>query len=309
MFEVTDVWVWDDAAKDFRVFTMTGGALIRTMLAGECGVSGRLPFTPIRPEPLPEYFWGRSVVQALMPLQHWFDERVKQVDHIVQKILDPPRVGYGMGNFLEEKLSALGKSGGVLAIPTPTGKVEEFKPNVPDEVFKVLDSMSEYFIELSGMRPSMFGRQEPGVRTEGMSANLMRVSAAEIRRKALTVERQVEDAAQLMWGLIRRGSTDELLGPDGQPFKPADFPESARVQVDGHSASPLFAEDHGQMAEALRRAGAVDPESLLDLVNPPLKGLLKHRLKRVLFAKMVGEAVVKAEQEAKRSGKEAVGKK
>jgi len=52
------------------------------------------------------------------------------------------------------------------------------------------------------------------------------------------------------------------------------------VKVDAHSNSPIFTEDLKQLAFNLFKAKAIDAESLLDLTEPPMKQLLKDKLKR-----------------------------
>jgi hypothetical protein len=50
--------------------------------------------------------------------------------------------------------------------------------------------------------------------------------------------------------------------------------------VDAHSNSPIFTEDLRQLAFNLFKAKAIDTESLLDLLEPPMKQLLKDKLKK-----------------------------
>ena len=52
------------------------------------------------------------------------------------------------------------------------------------------------------------------------------------------------------------------------------------VKVDAHSHSPIFTEDLRQLAFNLFKAKAIDTESLLDLLEPPMKQLLKDKLKK-----------------------------
>ena len=52
------------------------------------------------------------------------------------------------------------------------------------------------------------------------------------------------------------------------------------VKVDAHSNSPIFTEDLRQLAFNLFKAKAIDTESLLDLLEPPMKQLLKDKLKK-----------------------------
>ena len=73
-----------------------------------------------------------------------------------------------------------------------------------------------------------------------------------------------------------RHYTDDL----GNKFIAAQFTDDFVVKVDAHSNSPIFMEDLRDLAFNLFKAQAIDKESLIDLLEPPMKDLLKQRLKR-----------------------------
>jgi hypothetical protein len=64
----------------------------------------------------------------------------------------------------------------------------------------------------------------------------------------------------------------------GNMFIAEQFTKDYVVKVDAHSNSPIFTEDLKQMAFNLFKVGAIDKESLLDMVEPPMKQLLKEKL-------------------------------
>jgi len=66
---------------------------------------------------------------------------------------------------------------------------------------------------------------------------------------------------------------------EGKPFIADQFTHDFVVKVDAHSNSPIFTEDLKNLAFNLFKAGAIDKESLLDLLEPPMKQLLKDKLK------------------------------
>ena len=68
---------------------------------------------------------------------------------------------------------------------------------------------------------------------------------------------------------------------EGNKFIPAQFTKDYVVKVDAHSNSPIFMEDLRSLAFNLYKAQAIDKESLLDLLDPPMKQLLKERLKKM----------------------------
>ena len=65
----------------------------------------------------------------------------------------------------------------------------------------------------------------------------------------------------------------------GNKFIAEQFTRDYMVKVDAHSNSPIFTEDLRTLAFNLFKAQAIDKESLLDLLEPPMKQLLKEKLK------------------------------
>jgi hypothetical protein len=65
---------------------------------------------------------------------------------------------------------------------------------------------------------------------------------------------------------------------EGRPFIAEQFTKDFVVKVDAHSNSPIFMEDMRQLAFQLFDKQVIDKESLLDLLEPPMKQLLKDRL-------------------------------
>jgi hypothetical protein len=317
LFRLHDVYAWDDDRGDYRLFQMTDTDILFDAPIGDVGIPGRLPFIKICPRPLPNYFWGYSLVDALSPCQEWYMQRMNQIDKLWEKTLKPPKVVYGSTQLGEEKEAALNRPGGYGYFSQKgMSEVQELKVEIPDSSFMMMDNLNHFFLEMSGLNESMQGKQAAGNRTEQMASGTLRVSAAQVRRIALTIEPQLEDAASLLWRYIQRYSDirlPEVDGQTGQPngktFLPADFPEHAKVKIDGHSASPLYVEDHAQLAQGLMRYGAIDQETLIRLMRPPLMGWMEHKLKRIQFSKLVAQAMQQQQEEAKRQGKMAAGEK
>jgi len=65
------------------------------------------------------------------------------------------------------------------------------------------------------------------------------------------------------------------------PFTAETFTDDFQVHVDAHSASPVFVDDHIQLAMALTKLGVIDKRSCLELTKPPkLQLLLKRQEKQ-----------------------------
>ena len=301
----TDVYAFDDNLGDWRVFTVTGNCIVWDRPIERIGVPGMLPFVKVCAEEHPEYFWGISLVDDLKKLQNWYGDRMEDMDNLIQQILDPPTAAMGLGQSFEEKLAAFRRPGGKISSPNATGSIQEFVPKMPEEVFEFVSGIDSLLMDASNMRPSMFGKQEPGTRTEGMAASMLRVAGAEMRLMGLEIETQAQQCAQILFRYLRRYSSEKIVDEDGKLFRLAEFPDDVRVRVDGHSSNPLFVEDNSQLAMGLMRAGAITQETLVRMLSPVLEGKILHDLKKIQFAKLVAAEKIKQEQEMKRSGKAA----
>ena len=90
----------------------------------------------------------------------------------------------------------------------------------------------------------------------------------------------LEKVATLYLKAMQVYDPTKFVDTEGQPFIPEQFTKDYVVKVDAHSNSPIFTEDTKQLAFNLFKAGAIDKESLLDLLEPPMKQLLKDKLKQ-----------------------------
>ena len=298
------LYVWDDDLKDYRLLVLSGDFLVSSNPISETGIPGCLPFIKVCPQPMGNYFWGFSLVHQLAPVQEWWNGRLNEVDEFIGRQLDPSIAGVGLGQEQEDKIDAYRQRGGYISIPNPQGKLQADRPEIKPEIFKFMEAMQMFFKDMSGVRPGAFGQQEPGIRTEGMAANLMRFSLSEPRLQALEIERQVEDAAGLLWHYIKRysGEDDSLLDSAGQEFLPKTFSAKARIRVDGHSSSPIFLEDKANIALFLAKNQIADPDTLLDFLHPAMHGLMKHRLKREYAFQRIAKYLHDLQIQDKRSG-------
>lgn len=306
LYRVYEVTAWDDQLGDYNVFTFSSQHMIFDRPLKDISIEGIYPYVKIAADELPGYFWGASGVDDLAPLQDWNADRLGKLDKLFGLVLEPPVAAIGpVGGLTDEKIGQFRKGKGVLALGQPGSDLKSFSPEIPDEAFTMLSEIASYFIETAGMRPAMFGKPEPGVRTEGMAASYLRLGGSETRARALTIERQLEQCATLIFRLKQKYETTKLKSANGDVFTLGMFPEEARVRVDGHSSSPLFIEDHSQTVMGLARLGVIDQRSILDLLpSLPYRSLFKYRLKDRYFANMVAEQKHKLEQQEKRAGKD-----
>jgi hypothetical protein len=136
------------------------------------------------------------------------------------------------------------------------------------------------FAEASGISSVLSGRGEQGVRSAGHASQLARLGSSRAKKRALIVEDSLEKVATLYLKLMQAYDNTHFLDEEGNKFIAEQFTRDFVVKVDAHSNSPIFTEDLRQLAFNLYKAKAIDQESLLDLLEPPMKQLLKDKLKK-----------------------------
>ena len=286
--EMTELWIWDDDEKDYRVVTKADPDVI--IYDRVCGgtnandsifIKGELPFIQICPNPLYDYYWGGSEVQRLIYLQQLRNRRMTEILDLLSKQVSPPTALIGFTGILDEKNFALNRAGGLLATDMPNAKVEKMAPNMPPDLFSTMREIDSMFEEASGIGNVLSGKGEAGVRSAGHASQLARLGSSRTKKRALVIEDSLEKLATLYLKAMQLYDDTHLKDTDGQTFIAEQFTKNFVVKVDAHSNSPIFMEDNRQLAFNLLKAGAIDKESLLDLIEPPMKEELKDRLKQM----------------------------
>jgi hypothetical protein len=300
LIEMQELWVWDTDKNDYRVVTRMGNQMT-IYDRDNFFLKGELPFIQICPTPMYSYFWGMSEVEGLVGLQRWRNERVVQIKDLLDRNVNPPTALTGWMGLLDEKNFALNKAGGLLSTDSMQAKAEKFKPDMPQEIFAVIHEIDSMFAERSGLQNIMMGKGEAGVRSGKQTSELARLASARIKKRALVVEDALEKIATLYLKIMRKHDTNTLKDEAGNPFIPDQFAADFIVKVDSHSNSPLFVEDHKQMAAELFEAKAIDRESLIEMVAPPMQDLLMRKLKII---EKNEKAAAAAEKQAEAQGEQ-----
>jgi hypothetical protein len=201
----------------------------------------------------------------------------------------------GFTGILDEKNFALNRPGGLLSTDMPNAKVERLAPNIPQDLFRELNEIDAMFAEASGISSVLSGRGESGVRSQGHASQLARLGSSRAKKRALVVEDALEKMATLYLKIMQQDDATVLTAADGLRFIPEQFTKDFVVKVDAHSNSPIFMEDLRSLAFNLFKAQAIDKESLLDLLEPPMKQLLKDKLKK---AEVKGQEQAQAQPSA-----------
>ena len=278
--EMNELWVWNDDTQDYQVVTIADPDVVIYDRPGETVfLKGECPFVQICPNPQYDYYWGQSEVQRLVFLQQLRNKRMTEILDLLSKQVNPPTALIGFTGILDEKNFALNRAGGLLSSDLPNAKVERVAPNMPQQLFEVIHEVDAMFAEASGISSVLSGRGEQGVRSAGHASQLARLGSSRAKKRAIIVEDALEKVATLYLKMMRVYDDTHFKDVDGVPFIASQFTEDFVVKVDAHSNSPIFTEDLRQLAFNLFKAQAIDREGLIDLLEPPMKQLLKEKLK------------------------------
>lgn len=280
--QMRELWIWNDDTADYQVVTIADPDVVIYDRPGkEVFLKGELPFVQICPNPQYDYFWGQSEVQRLIYLQQLRNKRLTEILDILSKQVSPPIMLSGFTGLLDEKNFALNRAGGLLATDMPNAKADKLAPQMPPDLFGEIREVDAMFEEASGISSVLSGRGEQGVRSAGHASQLARLGSSRAKKRALIVEDSLEKLATLFLKCMQKYDDTHFKDVDDVPFIANQFTDDYTVKVDAHSNSPIFTEDLRSLAFNLFKAQAIDKESLLDLLEPPMKQLLKDRLKKM----------------------------
>ena len=276
-----ELWVWNDDIQDYQCVTMAEPDVFIYDRAGESMfLKGELPFVQICPNPQFDYYWGQSEVSRLVFLQQLRNNRMTEILDLLSKQVNPPTALTGFTGILDEKNFALNRAGGLLASDMPNARADRLPPDMPSSLFEVIHEVDAMFSEASGISSVLQGKGETGVRSSGHASQLARLGSSRAKKRALIVEDALEKVATLYLKLMQVYDDRHYKDDLGNTFIAEQFTDDYVVKVDAHSNSPIFTEDLRQLAFNLFNAKAIDTESLLDLLEPPMKQLLKDKLKK-----------------------------
>jgi hypothetical protein len=321
MVRFDELWAWDDDAQDYRIFIMcdpdiligdslkTVDALRKASMfkgqelnkdfyktATNIFLPKDHPFTAIRPYTKYNYFWGKCHLDNLMPLQDWMNERLEQIADILERQAYPPKVGSGFLGLSDEKMEAFGGADTYLFDQMPQAKVEELHPQMPPDLFSDFNQINNLFLEASGLTEVLSGRGEQGVRSRQHAQELRKTGGGRIKRTALKLEQSLVRIGDVGLKLkMKNDDTPIIPEPDekgkADPFLPAQIASDIHMRIEGHSHSPLFGDEAREIAMLLKKAGAINNEMLIRMLNPPSRDNIIHsqRLEQRQKARMMKE--------------------
>jgi hypothetical protein len=208
------------------------------------------------------------------------NKRTTQILQLLDKQVDPPSALMGFNGILDEKSFALRRAGGLLASDMPNAKVEQFAPDIPNDIFREIAEIDAMFAEASGIVSVLQGRGESGVRSAGHASQLARLGSSRAKKRALVVESSLEKLATLYLRMMRVYDDTVYTDTRGNKFIAKQFTDDFVVKVDAHSNSPIFMEDQRELAFNLYQAGTISKERLIEMLDPPMRQLLLEDLKK-----------------------------
>jgi hypothetical protein len=295
--KMTELWVWNDMTEDYQCVTIADPNVIIYDRAGESMfLKGELPFIQLCPTPQYDYYWGISEVARLVFLQDMRNKRMSEILDLLSKQVSPPTALIGFTGLLDEKNFALNRVGGLLSTDMPNAKVEQMAPSIPNDLFREIAEIDQMFEEASGIVNVLQGRGESGVRSAGHASQLARLGSSRAKKRALIIEDALEKMATLYLKAMQAYSDRIYTDDQGDKFIANQFTKDFVVKVDAHSNSPIFTEDLRSLAFALADRGAITKERLIDILEPPMKQLLKEDLRKMEQAQQAAQEMQKQQQ-------------
>ena len=252
-----------------------------------------LPYTIVQPNIVPGYFWGRSEICDLeepqMLLATWFEDIKKVMGLQFDKLL--AFTGY---DGITDERYAQTKAAGYFDGP-PGSSVNDLTPKLPSEALAAIDMLLKQMEDMAGFGNILSGQGEPGVRAGNHAESLIRTASPRLRDRSLIIERQCADAADKMFAKMRVIDGDKYTTAleEGGPreFILEQIPDDYEIQVDSHSSSPVYEQDHKEMIGFGLKSGFIDGHSAIEYLPFPNKDYLQARFKEIEATK------AKAEQE------------
>jgi hypothetical protein len=301
--DMYEVWAWDDVQDDYRIFTVASGSVIVwDRFAGDAVedgvlkkrgvyVQGRHPFIHVRPSPMDDYFFGWPDIFNIVRIQEWHTERLADIRQLLKKALDSPKYAENpQGGMIDERMAAreLNRQGGFFTLRGP-GKLGEFKPELPKDVYTELLDIRSLVDDMWGLTNITKGKGDVGVRSRGQADILSVFGSARLKNKAIRIEEACTAAGDLIFRLLQRYDGRHYALEDGKTFVMSQIENEVQVRVDSHSASPIFVGDLEDKMFAMKDRGMIDAETTIDGLGIFFKDAMKRKARRLYKEQMAAQ--------------------
>jgi hypothetical protein len=277
-----ELYVYDDEIADFRVVTYVAPSIpVWDRPLDKIFIGHHLPYVEVCMNPTYDYFWGHSEVEKLVPLQDLRNERMGDIIHILRKQAHPPSLITGTNAPGDELALALDTPGGLGTVDSPAADFKKVAPELPADLWHDISQLDAMFDDLSGLTAINQGKSAQGVRSEKQASTMSNLGSARIRDRSLVVEDSLDECATMIIEIMKKYDARPMReeSEEGAVFQAEQFTDDYEAKVDGHSSSPIFAENYEQKAFSLLEHKVIDREELLDLIDVPMRAALKKKLR------------------------------
>ena len=316
--EMSELWVWDDDANDYRIATRASGVVLifdrpntekKTQKDAKDQIfylPGEHPFIQFCPNPDPGYFWGESEVDRVTQLQDLRETRMEQIIELLNRQVKPPTTQRGNWQGIpDETAYAMQVFGAGLASADPTADIKVWAPTIPQDTYAEIREIDAMFNEIMGLSNVTQGKGESGVRSKGHAAELARLGSARIKKRAGIIEDSLDIMGSHYLRLMQQHDPETMNDAEGKSFTAEQFTRDFTVKVDGHSSSPIFVEDSKALAFELFDRKAMTRAELIERTDPVNKQGMLEDLKKIEAAEAAA-AKAEKEAEARKEGLKAV---
>lgn len=279
-----ELWLKDDERADWLMVQMIDpGILIspRFRRTNEF-CSGLLPYLMVQPNVVPGYIWGRSEIVDLTSLQTALSTTMDDLRRIIGEQYDKRLAFEGFDGDPQEMYDDFRSQGWING--RQGSKVTDLTPGLPPGAIEYIKLIRSTMEDVSGFGNILSGQGEAGVRAGNHAQTLMKTASPRLRDRSLLVERQYATFGDRYLSYMESKDgmqyyTDEK-DPENTAFLLADLPDDRRVTVDSHSSSPVYENDHNQLAVFGLKTGLLDGEDAIEMLNFPNKDELKRKWKQ-----------------------------
>lgn len=286
LLEVHELFVANDETGDYTTIQMVEPDIIIAprLLRRNLFYAFSHPYIHVQVNPQENYFWGRSEVSDLVPLQRLLSSRLLDVKKIMSLQYRRIRAFLGFSDMNDERYDQLVESGWV-AQEMPGARIDDLTPPMPPDWRADVELINQMFEDTAGFAGALSGRGEPGIRSGNHFQGAVRMASPRLRDRSLRAERQYAAFGEkALWLAAAKDASAHWTNPD-DPVGMSDFllselPDDARVVVDAHSASPIYEQDNANLVSFGVNTGVLDGEDALTLLPYPNRDVLLAKYRR-----------------------------